>query len=95
MNQNNIDLTDPESILRMPEFQLGSISLVSDNNCEIVYRNRTIKTAGPRQTVVFKYMPKVLGHYMSEDSFFYVTDEQGVTWTPILTEDGWRRKRAW
>jgi len=95
MNQNNIDLTDSESILRMPEFRLGQITLVSNDNCEIVYRDRTIKTSKPRQTVVFKHMPKVLAHNMSGNDLFYVIDEQGVAWTPILTEEGWRRKRAW
>jgi hypothetical protein len=89
------DLSKPETILSFPIFQLGQVALVSDDNCEIFYRERTIKTSQPRQTVVFKYMPKTLAHYMSETDLMLVCDSEGRAWAPVLTEAGWMRRRVY
>jgi hypothetical protein len=66
------DLSKPETILGFPIFGFGRVEMVSDENCEVRYRDRVIRTSEPYQRICFPTAPAAaLAHHVSPEDVLF------------------------
>ena len=71
-------------ILALPDFAFNSRQVVFRCSC------------GKENTINIPFMPNVRASFYAPDDILFATDEAGVSWMPIETDDGWfRRKSGW